>query len=182
MEINLTGVSAAEQQTQTTTFKRVEPGIHTVTITKVEGGKAGDKDILKTTFSSKEAEAEFSHNFFLTEKALPSLQYLITKFTGGALEGKFTVEALSAALVGKTQTIVVDGRIVPKNKDDKWYNNVYTQLRFAGYVLDDPSTYVHKEGDPNGYRIDRRQEMNLDAVNNPSTETTSVAEDNDLPF
>lgn len=175
MEINLTGVNAAEQQAQTTTFKRVEPGLHTATITKVEAAKAGAKDVLKITFSSKEAEAEFSHNFFLTEKALPSLQYLITKYTGAPLEGNISVDALSAVLVGKVKPIVVDGQIRPREKDGKWFNNTYPRLRFAGFV--DPQG---QDAEP---RIDRTQEMNLDVVNNPNAvDNSSKAEDDDLPF
>lgn len=178
MNINLTNVTAAETQTKTTTFKSVQPGIHELTITKVEGAKAGSKDVLKVTFSSKEAEAEFSHNFFLTEKALPSVQYLITKFTGAPLEGNFSVEALSAVLVGKTQPrVVVDGQVVPKNKDGKWYNNTFPRLRFAGFV--DP------QGDDAEPLINRDQEMNLAAVNaeSPTNTGTATTEDDDsLPF
>ena len=177
MEINLTGVNAAETQPSQSgsTFKRVEPGVHELTITKVEGAKAGSKDVLKVTFQSKEAEAEFSHNFFLTEKALPSVQYLITKFTGAPLEGNFSVDALSAVLVGKSQPrVVVDGQVVPKNKDGRWYNNTFPRLRFAGFV--DP------QGNDAEPRIDRSQEMNLDAVNNAAEASAQQAEDNDLPF
>lgn len=182
MEINLSGVQAASESNGST-FKRVEPGLHTLTISKIEGAKSGDKDVLKVTFNSKEAEAEFTHTFFLTEKALPSLQYLITKFSGAPLEGNFSIAALSAVLVGKTQTVVVDGRVAPRQKDDKWYNNTYPTLRFAGFVLDDPKTYVHTEGDVNGYRMDRKQQMNLDIINNPAVSYDNSKDDgNDLPF
>lgn len=173
MKINLSGVQAAES-TQGSTFKSVQPGLHTATITKVEAGKAGDKDILKVSFSSKEAEAEFTHNFFLTEKALPSLQYLITKFTGNPLEGDVDVAVLSAMLVGKTKSIVVDGQVRPREKDGKWYNNTYPRLRFAGFV--------EPEGADANPRIDRSQEMNLEAVNNTGTGTSDTGADNDLPF
>lgn len=173
MEINLTGVNAAE--TQTSTFKRVEPGVHTATITKVEGAKAGARDVVKVTFASKEADAEFSHNYFVTEAALPRIQYLIEKFTGAPLEGKFSVDALAAILVGKEKSIVVDGQVRPRQKDGKWFNNTYATLRFAGYV--DP------QGNDAEPRIDRSQEMNLEAANGGAAESSAQqAEDNDLPF
>lgn len=170
--INLTGVKAAEEN-QGSTFKSVKPGLHTATISKLEMVKRGDKDVLNVTFSSQEAEAEFTHGFFLTEKALPSLQYLITKFTGNPLEGNVDVNTLSAMLVGKTKSIVVDGQVVPKNKDGKWYNNTYPRLRFAGFV--------EPEGVDANPRIDRSQEMNLDAVNNLNA-VDSTTEDSGLPF
>lgn len=163
--INLTGVAVAKE----TEYKSVDPGLHTLTIKALEMAKAGDKDVLRVTFTSKESGADFNHNFFLTEKALPRLQYLITKFTGNPLEGNFDVDALSAILVGKTKSVVVDGQIIGREKDGVWYNNTYADLRFSGFVLDDPSTYVHEEGNPNGYRIDSTRAVDLDVLNNTSS-------------
>lgn len=178
--INLSGVVAAEENVSS--FNRVEPGLHTLTIKSLEMAKSGDKDVLKVTFSSKEADAEFSHNFFLTEKALPRVQYLITKFTGNPLEGTFEVNALSAILVGKTKPVIVDGRVVGREKDGRWYNNTYAELRFAGFVLDDPSTFVNEEGHPNGYRIDRRGAVDVEALNAGGSTSSSSSVNDDLPF
>lgn len=172
--INLTGVKAAEEN-QGSSFKSVQPGVHTATISKLEMVKRGDKDVLNVAFSSEEAGAEFSHGFFLTEKALPSLQYLITKFTGNPLEGNVDVNALSAMLVGKTKTIVVDGQVRPREKDGVWYNNTYPRLRFAGFV--------EPEGADAEPRIDRSQEMDLNAVNGAGKAKESSSNDNSgLPF
>lgn len=179
MKINLSGVSAAENTT-TSTFKRVEKGIHNLKITKLEAGQAGSKGTLNVTFESQEAGAEFTHNFFTegntpesTNKLLGRIQYLIEKFAGAPLEGDFTIEALSAILVGKSRTCVVDEQIRPRNKDGKWYNNSYPTLRWAGYV--DP------EGEDATPRVDESRKMDLDAANSAST-STPEAEDSGLPF
>lgn len=169
MEINLSGVQAAESNSSS--FKFVAPGVQTLTISKVEEAKVGDKPVLQVTFDSKEAGASFSHRFFLTEKALPRVQYLIEKFTGRPLEGSFTIEALSAILVGKSQVCVVDGEVRPREKDGKVYNNTYPTLRYAGFV--------NPEGVDAEPRIDTSRAVDLNTVNNNSdTEDNG----NDLPF
>lgn len=186
MEINLTGISAAEStnNSTTSTFKRVEPGINTLTITKLEDAKVGSKPVLRVTFSSKEADAEFSHDFFTqgnseetSKKLLERIQYLIEKFSGSALQGNFSLQALSAVLVGKTKVCMVDGRIrgVQSSKDSKWYNNTYPNLAWAGYV--DPSP------DAKPY-INDKDKLDVDALNASSGDATNIGSStgNDLPF
>src|SRR5690606_4062856 len=66
-------------------------------------------------------------------KAAPSFQYLVEKFTGAALEGSMTIEALSAKLVGKSHEATVGGRKYTTEKDGKKYNNTAGWLPFAGW-------------------------------------------------
>lgn len=183
MEINLSGIKSAEatNNSSTSTFKRVEPGIHTLTISKVEEAKLGTKSVLRVTFDSAEAEASFPHDYFVqgntdetTKKLLERVQYLIEKFTGAALEGNFNPAALSAVLVGKSKVCMVDGRVRGVQKDGKWYNNTYATLAWAGYV--DPAA----DAKPN---IDQRDAVNLEVLNNPVNPGAAAStSDNDLPF
>lgn len=171
MEINLTGISAAENNGSS--FKMVQPGVQTLTISKIEEATAGDKAVLQVTFDSTEAEASFNHRFFLTEKALPRVQYLIEKFTGKPLEGSFSVPALSAILVGKSKSCVVDGEVRPREKDGKVYNNTYATLRFAGFV--EPEG---KEVEP---RIDSSRAVDTSSLTS-GTANSSEEDDSGLPF
>lgn len=166
-EINLSGVEAGNKGSDK---KFVKPGIQTVTIASLELITSNnDKSGLKVTFNSKENEAPFNETFWLSEKALPRLQYLIKLFTGEKHEGKITVEELSAKLVGKTEEIIVDGREAlsnPVTQEDgtiKTFVNVYPQLRFADF----------------GTKDARSLEVNIQKL--PSEVPTSGTDDG-LPF
>src|SRR5690606_15902676 len=137
---NMFNFSGVEAATQTSNFKFVEPGLHTLTISKVEGKTANSGSPgVTVTFDSKEAEASFNHDFWLSAKALPRIQYIVEKFTGTKMDGQFTsldqvVQILSAKLVGRTKTVVVDGEKRTREKDGQVYINTYPTLRYAGFV------------------------------------------------
>lgn len=137
LTINLAGVESASENTR----KFVEPGIHTLTISKLEvvSANTGTSGI-KITFDSEEAGASFTETFWTSPKALQRIQYLLKKFDGEEHNSNITLEALEAKLIGKTQVCIVDGREAlsnPVTQEDgtvKVYTNVYPQLRFSGFV------------------------------------------------
>lgn len=132
--IDFTGVNSPEAKAST--FKSVKSGIHTLTIAAVDEVTASTGTPgIEVTFDSKEAEASFKEKFWLSAGALPRVVYLMEKFAGAKPEGAMSVEEIAAKLVGTTRAnVVVDARVITKNKDGKTYENEYAQLRFAGYV------------------------------------------------
>lgn len=175
LKFSLEGVDSAKANV----VKRVEPGIHTVTITKLEANtSAGGTQGLRVEFASKEAEASFTETFWVTNGALPRIQYLIEKFHGEKHEGDIDLETLNAKLLGKTQVIIVDGREALSNpvpQPDgtvKVFTNIYPRLRFAGFVGENFS-----ESD---ILIERLPKNDAQAAA-PST-TAGITTPGDLPF
>lgn len=139
-EIDLTGVETGKE---VKTFKRVEPGVHTLTISKLELVTSGTGSHgVKITFDSLEADASFTETFWTSPKALPRIQYLLKEFYGEKGDGKLNLDILTAKLLGKTRKCIVDGREAlsnPKTQEDGTvvvYTNVYPQLRFANFIGD----------------------------------------------
>lgn len=151
LKINLSGIESASENIQT---KRIVPGVHTLTISKIEvvSSNSGNNG-LRVEFTNEELGASFNETFWLSPKALPRLQYLIEKFDGEKHDGDITVSSLNAKLIGKTRTCIVDGREALSNpvpQEDgtvKVYTNIYPQLRFAGFVGDnfkDEDAYIER--------------------------------------
>jgi len=180
MNLNFDEVESANGEVRESTFKSVKPGLNTLMISAVEPTVAGTGSAgVVVTFESKEAEASFNHRFWLTEKTLPKLQYLVEKFTGTKMTGSFPGEgmelaqsvatALSGKLIGKSKTVVVDGEKRTNVKNDKVYVNVYPTLRFAGYV------------DPEGLAAEPIIKDLTDSQ--PTSKAVNVSvEDDGLPF
>lgn len=180
MNLNFDSVESANSEVKESTFKSVKPGLNTLMISAVEPTVAGTGNPgLVITFESKEAEASFNHRFWLTEKTLPKLQYLVEKFTGVKMTGSFSGEgmelaqsvanALSGKLIGKSKTVIVDGEKRTNEKEGKVYVNVYPTLRFAGFV------------DPEGAAAEP-QIKDLTVSQQLTKAVNSTKVDDDLPF
>ena len=180
--LNFNSVESASEKTKST-FKSVEPGLNTLMISGIEPTVAatGNPGIV-VTFESKEADASFNARFWLSERAVPSLQYLVEKFTGAKMNEEFdgdgmelaqsVATVLSSKLIGKSKTVIVDGETRTKEKDGKVYVNTYPTLRFAGFV--DP---IGKDAEPR--IVDKTESISvLEASLNATPET----DDSDLPF
>jgi len=178
--LNFDSVDSATSEVKESTFKIVKPGLNTLMISGVEPIVAGTGNAgVAVTFESKEADASFNERFWLSAGALPRVQYLVEKFTGAKMTGGFTGDgmelatqvatALSAKLVGKTQTVIVDGETYTKEKDGKTYVNTRPMLRFAGFV-----NPVGKDVEP---RITDKTDTQSNALNSNSKD-----QDDDLPF
>lgn len=132
--INFENVESASENK--TAFKSVKGGVQDLTITKVEPyTSSGGSEALNVTFESKEADASFSHKFWLSEKAIPAAQYLMEKFAGEKIAESFATveeaaEKLGAKLIGKNRTVIVDE--IKRTKGN--FVNTYPILRFAGFV------------------------------------------------
>jgi len=135
--INFGGVDSGAERNE---YKSVKGGVQNLTITEVKPlTSAGGSPGLTVTFESKEADASFNHRFWLSEKALSRVQYLMEKFTGNKIEDSFeneheAAEKLGAKLVGTTKLVIVDVEKRSNNKNGKNYVNDYPTLRFAGFV------------------------------------------------
>lgn len=123
-------------------FVAVEPGYQTLTIKSVEDVVSSNKGSLgvKVTFESDKG-GTFSQDWWLAnsageslEKAMPSFQYLVLKFSGAKLEGNISTDLISAKLVGKSLDVTVGGRKYTSEKDGKKYNNTSAWLPFSGYA------------------------------------------------
>jgi hypothetical protein len=141
--ISFKGVEEAKDRVMT------RPG--TIGIFKISDVKFGQSEkkatyFMGVTFSRK--EDEFSHRFYLSEKALPRVVSLVKAASGTILDGDdVSEEKLIALLKGKELAMKVTGRIDEEN------GKAYADLSFGGFCKDTAEigelVFNHKEEDLN---------------------------------
>lgn len=135
-------IELPENNNQDTPRQRyyVNTGLQPLTINTVELIYSSQKQTpgAEVTFADAEGIV-MKETFWLSEKALPRVQYLVKGITGEPMTGQFAtneevVAVLAAKLVGKTANIVVDGENRTKEKDGKTYTNTYPVLRYRDFI------------------------------------------------
>lgn len=140
----------------------LKPGVYyakpsAVELVQKEGSSAAIK-VSFTAVSDEYAGQSVDEKFFLTEKALPRLQYLHEKYLGFRLENaaitfKKLADYLSNKLLTKPKTIAL---VVGGNEKD---GKVYGQLPFTDFIVEDTSNLEEgpfKEGSPEYLRVVRK--------------------------
>lgn len=140
--ISFKGVEEAKDRVMT------RPGtIGVFKITDVKFGQSEKKAtyFMGVTFSRK--EDEFSHRFYLSEKALPRVVSLVKAASGVVLGDDVSEEKLIALLKGKEIAMKITGRIDEEN------GKAYADLSFGGFCKDPAEigelVFNHKEEELN---------------------------------
>lgn len=146
---NFSGIDVAPEGNKFT-----KPGFQKLTITEVKDATSASGTIgLEVSFVSGDGST-FSQRWWLAnsagqrlDKAMPSFQYLVAKFSGEALSGDINTASIAAKLVGKsrevtvggnryTATKIVDGKEVRYDNTSAWlpYSSYdgETQIRYTG--------------------------------------------------
>lgn len=134
---NFSGVEVAKESTSTF----AEPGYQKLTVVSVKPATAASGSVgLEVEFSSDKGTS-FNQKWWLADangsrlnKAMPSFQYLVDKFSGSPLDGDVNIQSISAKLVGRSLDVTVGGRKYTTEKDGKKYNNTAAWLPFSGYA------------------------------------------------
>lgn len=174
MQVNFDNVQEVQNNNTTSTFKIVKKGAQKLTITAIEdiaslSGTPG----LKVTFNSEKYDADFTHNFYITEKAMAKIADLIEGFTGTKPTGNIDTDTLPALLVGKTANAIVDDQAYSKEKDGKVYTNYAPTLRFRDFAS---QTKEYKDEDA------RTEDRTAPKAVAASVASDSKKEDDSLPF
>lgn len=121
--VDFTGVPEASDKAMTS------PG--TIDVFKITGVEFAEtqntgKPFMKVVFENK--DSSFSHNFFMTQPALPRIQALARAVTGQPFTGnQVTEEQIASALKGKEVALKVLGRV---NEET---GKGYPDLGFGGF-------------------------------------------------
>lgn len=120
--INFKGVEKAKESTMT------RPGVIDVfEIKEVKFDTTPKKGTYYMGVSFSRKADNFSHSFFLSEKALPRVKSLVEYATGKSLEEELQEDQLIALLTGKKLGLKVTGKIDPEN------GRAYPDLSFGGF-------------------------------------------------
>src|SRR5690606_4514195 len=170
--INFSGVGQPEELPQT---EYVRPGVDNFVIDKIEYNqpiREGGSSSLDIFFKKENSDASFKERFYLSEKALPRLQYLKTKVTGSPFEGELSIEQIKNSLVGISVRLTVDGKEVEVNGNLR----TYCQLRFSGFA--------ESINDKENWKLtnDMVRIEKLQGGNNSSPVNNESSNDDDLPF
>lgn len=167
--LDFSAVEAAESNTG----NYLKPGIYRAKPTEVElVERDGGTSAIKVTFEGVTEPYEgavVEEKFFLSQKALPRLQYLHEKYLGFKLENKaITYQKLTDYLAQKLLTkpksilLSVGGR---EGKDGK----VYGQLPFTDFILDADANVEEGAYEEGSAQYNKSIKKN----NNPSTMSNS---------
>lgn len=163
----------------------LRPGVYNVKPSDVElVEKEGVKPRLKISFtptSDEYSDAVLSESFFLSEKALPRLQYLHEKYLGFKLENKaITLKQLEEyfkkklLVKPKTITIKVDG----EQTGDK----VYARLPFTDFIIEENVEEGAFEEDSAEYKKAVKKGRNASTGSNAAVLSTRSTGGDSLPW
>lgn len=120
--INFKGVEEAKDKVGT---KPGTIGVFKISDVKFDTTKNKGTYYMGVTFSR--SGDEFSHSFFLSEKALPRIKSLVKNVAGVDLDSEVLEEKLIALLKGKEVALKVTARI------DETNGRAYADLSFGGF-------------------------------------------------
>lgn len=120
--INFKGVEEAKDKVST---RPGTIGVFTISDVKFDTTKNKGTYYMGVTFSR--SGDEFSHSFFLSEKALPRIKTLVKNVAGVELDSEVLEEKLVALLKGKQVALKVTARI------DETNGRAYADLSFGGF-------------------------------------------------
>lgn len=120
--INFKGVTEAKDKVST---RPGTIGVFTISEVKFDTTKNKGTYYMGVTFTR--SNDEFSHSFFLTEKALSRIKSLVKHTAGVELDSEVMEEKLIALLKGKEIALKVTARI------DETNGRAYPDLGFAGF-------------------------------------------------
>lgn len=163
----------------------LRPGIYhvkpsAVELVEREGGTAA----IKVTFTAVDEEYDgqvVEEKFFLSQKALPRLQYLHKGYLGFNLENKSITfqklaDYLSQKLLTKPKTllIAVEGK---EGKEGK----IYGQLPYTGFILEEGEVGAYEIGSP-AYIKSIRKDRNPSTSSSAAVLSTATSNKSGLPW
>jgi hypothetical protein len=175
MNLNFKGVEETKDIVSTS------PGTKDVfTIKKVvfESSKNKGTMYMGVTFNNK--ASEFTHSFFLSEKALPRVKSLVKHAVGKELDDEVSEAQLIAMLTGKQVALKVTAKFDDAN------GRAYADLPFGGFAkapsLIDELVFTPKEEAENKRAIEIRSSGSSTKPEEPSTGAAPTSAPDDEVF